>query len=99
MLQGLEDALILSRLFGLLESPDQVEKVFEIYDSVRRPRAQRIVRESLDVGIAYFLRDKRFGRNLQKITVDANERLPGIWWHDLEGDVKRAEAMFFQCER
>lgn len=95
--QGLEDALILARLFGLLESPSQVERVFQIYDSIRRPRAQRVVRESLDVGVAYFLKDPRYGSDLQKITDDANKRLPGIWWYDLEGDLKKAEDLFFEA--
>jgi salicylate hydroxylase len=97
--QGLEDALILSKLLSLLESPSQVEVAFQIYDSIRRPRAQRVVKESLDVGIAYFLKDPKFGDDLQKITDDANARLPGIWWYDLEGDLKKAEDMFVEMTR
>lgn len=91
--------MILSRLFGLLESPDQVETVFRVYDLVRRPRAQRVVQESLDVGITYFLKDPKFGNNLEAVTEDANSRLPGIWWYDLEEDLRRAEDVFVQLTK
>lgn len=66
---------------------------------MRRPRAQRVVRESLDVGITYFLKDPKFGNDLKAITEDANARLPGIWWYDLEGDLIRAEDMFVHLTR
>lgn len=92
--QGLEDALVLSRVLGLVENADQLDAAFEAYDAIRRPRAQRVVQESREVGIAYFLVHPKFGNDLQKLTDDANERLPLIWWHDLEGDCKIAETNF-----
>jgi salicylate hydroxylase len=92
--QGLEDALVLSRVLGLVKSADQLDAAFQVYDSIRRPRAQRVVQESLEVGEAYFLKHPNFGTDLQKITDDANKRLPLIWWHDLAADVKHAEDEF-----
>lgn len=92
--QGLEDALILSRILGLVSSPDQLESCFQVYDSIRRPRAQHVVQESLEVLMAYFLLDQEIGNDLQRVTDDANKRLPLIWWHDLEGDCKKAEEQF-----
>lgn len=65
-----------------------------MYDSIRRPRAQSVVRESKDVGGIYFLKHPKFGADLQKITDDANRRLPLIWWYDLEADLKAAEDGF-----
>lgn len=35
-----------------------------------------------------------YGDDMQKITDNANIRLPSIWWYDLEKDVKRAEIDF-----
>jgi salicylate hydroxylase len=99
--QGLEDALILSRLLGLVKSTDQVENALRMYDSIRRPRAQSVVRESADVGKAYFLKHPKFGADLQKITDDANRRLPLIWWYDLEGSrrwLQCTEWWFRTCE-
>lgn len=92
--QGLEDALILSRLLGLVRNPAQVGIAFQIYDSIRRPRAQSVVQESHEVGMVYFLIDPNFGHDLQRITDEANRRLPLLWWYDLEADVKEAEARF-----
>ncbi|KAN0094096.1 putative salicylate hydroxylase [Hyaloscypha variabilis] len=92
--QGLEDALVLSRLLGLVESADQLDAAFQAYDAVRRPRAQNVVQQSLEVGTAYFLVHPEFGNDLQKLTDDANKRLPLIWWHDLEGDCKIAKNYF-----
>jgi hypothetical protein len=52
------------------------------------------VQESLEVMMTYFLIDPQFGHDLQKITDEANRRLPLIWWHDLEADVEIAEEEF-----
>jgi salicylate hydroxylase len=92
--QGLEDALILSKILGLVESADQLQHAFQVYDSIRRPRAQAVVQESREVGVAYFLDHPKFLHDLQKITDEANKRLPLIWWYDLEADVKEAETRF-----
>jgi salicylate hydroxylase len=92
--QGLEDALILSRLLGLVLNTGQIENALRMYDSIRRPRAQSVVRESKEVSEAYFLKHPKFGTDLQKITDEANKRLPLIWWHDLEVDLKAAEDGF-----
>ncbi|EQL28060.1 hypothetical protein BDFG_09156 [Blastomyces dermatitidis ATCC 26199] len=91
---GLEDALVLSRLLGLVEKPDQLEIAFEVYNSIRQPRAQAVVQESQEVLLAYFLDHPEFGHDIQKLTDYANRRLPLIWFHDLEADVKTAEDRF-----
>lgn len=92
--QGLEDALILSRLLSLVGGADELEAAFEVYDAIRRPRAQGVVRESAIVGQQYFLTHPDFGHDYVKITEEANKRLPLIWWHDLDSDVKLAEDSF-----
>lgn len=92
--QGLEDALILSRLLGLVSSADQLDAAIKVYDGIRRPRAQSVVQESRDVGMGYYLIHPDFGADLQKITEAANKRLPLLWWHDLEADCRTAEESF-----
>ncbi|KAM3069355.1 hypothetical protein ACMFMG_005461 [Clarireedia jacksonii] len=92
--QGLEDALILSKVLGLVSNPCQVDAAFQVYDAIRRPRAQAVVQESYEVGTAYYLVHPDFSDDLQKITDEANSRLPKIWWYDLDGDVKKAEESF-----
>ncbi|PGH00356.1 hypothetical protein GX51_05855 [Blastomyces parvus] len=91
---GLEDALVLSRLLGLVKKPGQLEVAFEVYNSIRQPRAQAVVQESQEVLLAYFLAHPEFGHDIQKLTDYANKRLPLIWFHDLEADVKAAEDQF-----
>ncbi|KAL3463706.1 hypothetical protein BJX64DRAFT_298833 [Aspergillus heterothallicus] len=94
--QGLEDALILSRLLSLVQSPEHIETAFRVYDDIRRPRAQAVVQQSHEVMQAYFLVHPAFGNDLQKLTDDANERLPLLWWHDLNTDVRLAEEEFYK---
>ncbi len=95
----MEDAVVLSRLLGLVRSADQLDSAIQVYDSIRRPRAQGVVRDSSEVGMAYYLLHPDFGNDLKKITEDANKRLPLIWYHDLDGDLKRAEQNFFTAVR
>lgn len=86
--------MILSKVLGLVKSPDQLESAFQVYDSIRRPRAQGVVQESREVGLAYYLVHPDFGHDLQKITDEANKRLPLIWWHDLDADLRTVEERF-----
>jgi len=92
--QGLEDALILSRLLGLVKKPSELEPAFKVYDSIRRPRAQRVVSTSWEAGFIYTFEHEGTGSDMQKIVDNANGRLGWIWTHDLEGDVRRAEELF-----
>ncbi|KAL4899043.1 hypothetical protein BDW74DRAFT_189572 [Aspergillus multicolor] len=92
--QGLEDALILSRLLRLVSHPSEIQIAFQVYDSIRRPRAQSVVQQSHEVMHAYYLLHPNFGDDLQKLTDDANERLLKLWWHDLEKDVRDAGRTF-----
>jgi salicylate hydroxylase len=78
---------------------DQLDSAIHVYDSIRRPRAQGVVRVSREVGMAYYLLHPDFGNSLKKITEDANRRLPLVWYHDLDGDLKRAEQAFFVALR
>ncbi|KAF9889833.1 hypothetical protein FE257_006923 [Aspergillus nanangensis] len=94
--QGLEDALVLSRLLGLVQRPGQLEAAFQAYGSVRQPRAQTVVQQSYEVMLKYFLVHPDSGDDLQKLTDDANERLPLLWWHDLEADSISVKAHTIQ---
>ncbi|RDW85248.1 hypothetical protein BP6252_02838 [Coleophoma cylindrospora] len=92
--QCLEDALILSRLLGKVTSLTQVEPAYKIYDSIRRPRAQRVVRTSHETGLIYAFRHPDFGTDMRKIVEHLNERFLWLWEHDLHSDVVKAEAEF-----
>ncbi|EEH03279.1 mannitol 1-phosphate dehydrogenase [Histoplasma capsulatum G186AR] len=91
---GLEDALVMSRLLGLVKKPEQLEGAFEVYNSIRQPSAQAVVQGSQEALLAYFLVHAEFGHDIQKLTDYANTRLSLIWFHELEGDVKTAGQRF-----
>ncbi|KAK8056215.1 hypothetical protein PG993_001442 [Apiospora rasikravindrae] len=92
--QGLEDAVILAHLLALVKTPDQLEYAFEVYDSIRRPRAQKVVSTSFEAGIIYTWLDPEIGDDMNKIVENANQRLHWIWQHDIPGDLKKAENEF-----
>lgn len=94
--QGLEDAVVLANLLSLVESPTQLETAFEVYDSIRRPRAQEVVRTSQEAGEMYVWRHPEIGGDMHKIVENANQRLHWIWQHDLQGDVDKAETMLLE---
>lgn len=92
--QGLEDAAVLSHLLPIARSPDQLEIAFQVYDSIRRPRAQKVVNTSFEAGILYTWRNADIGDDMHKIIENANQRLHWIWQHDIQADLIRAEAEF-----
>ena len=92
--QGLEDAVVLSHLLSIVSSPSQLNSAFEVYDSIRRPRAQKVVKTSQEAGEMYAWQDPDIGDDMHKIVENANGRLHWIWQHDLQGDVEKAEEMF-----
>lgn len=50
---ALEDAFILSRLMGEIQSAKEMEAVFAAFDHVRQPRTQRLVTTSKEAGEIY----------------------------------------------
>ncbi|RYP28352.1 hypothetical protein DL767_007257 [Monosporascus sp. MG133] len=92
--QALEDAVILSHLLNLVKSPDQIEAALQVYDTVRRPRAQKVVQTSYEAGVMYMWSNPEIGDDMNKIMENANQRLHWIWQHDLKTDINDAEEKF-----
>lgn len=84
----------MSRVLGLVRNANQLEAAFQAYDASRRPRAQGVVHDSLRAGKGYYLETEELGNDLQKITDEANKRLPLIWYYDLEAAAKKAQESF-----
>lgn len=95
--QGLEDAVVLAHLLTLVKRSDHFEAAFHIYDSVRRPRAQKVVTTSLEAGLMYSFQDPEMGDDVAKIVESANERVHWIWQHDVEADLKKVEERFLSA--
>ncbi|RYP24064.1 hypothetical protein DL765_000792 [Monosporascus sp. GIB2] len=94
--QALEDAAVLSHLLTLVKSPDQIEAALQVYDAVRRPRAQKVVQTSYEAGVMYMWSNPEIGDDMNKIMENANQRLHWIWQHDLKTDIKDAEEIFLK---
>ncbi|KAI1843240.1 hypothetical protein JX265_012187 [Neoarthrinium moseri] len=92
--QCIEDALVLCRLLGLVKDPSQIEKAFEVYDGIRRPRAQKVVKTSQEAGDLCAFQVPGVGSDMDKIVANQAERYLWIWLHNLEEDVDRAESEF-----
>lgn len=92
--QGLEDAVVLAHLLALVASADQLGAAFRVYDAIRRPRAQEVVRTSLEAGRMYAWLDPDVGDDMDEIVANANQRFHWIWQHDMKVDLEKAEEEF-----
>ncbi|TIA23206.1 monooxygenase [Aureobasidium pullulans] len=97
--QGLEDALVLSNVLSKIveihnDSVDQmtsIETALEAYDVVRRPRAQKQLEQSAEVGKMIFFQHEEAGPDMSKILPRLQEgRFDWLWFHDIEDDVNKA---------
>lgn len=84
----------MSRLLSLVKEPSDFEAAFRVFDSIRRPRAQKIIDTSYEAGQMYIFNNPDIGDDMQKIADSGNARLPWIWLHDLKGDVDKAVEEF-----
>lgn len=86
--------MILSCLLGLVRNSKDLPSAFKVYDSIRRPRANKVVETSRTCGELYVLSDEECGADRQKVVDNLNERWLWIWEHDLDADVQRAKTDF-----
>jgi salicylate hydroxylase len=67
--------MILSHLLSYTKDPSGLPFAFKAYDQVRRPRTQRIVHSSAEVGVMLCGRGPGLGLDVEKI----REAMPGRW--------------------
>ncbi|THX83463.1 monooxygenase [Aureobasidium pullulans] len=99
--QGLEDALVLSNVLSKIAHMHKdsvnpmtyIETGLEAYDLVRRPRAQKQLEQSAEVGKMIFFQHEEAGSDMSKILPRLQEeRFDWLWFHDIEDDVNKALA-------
>jgi salicylate hydroxylase len=97
--QGLEDALILSEVLARLarvsasdaDLPSHIQAGLDAYDSVRRPRAQKQLEQSAEVGDMIFLQHGEAGNDMSKILPRLQDgRFDWLWFHNINEDVEKA---------
>lgn len=94
--QCIEDALVLSKTFGLIGRGDQkeIEKVFKAYDAVRRPRSQKVITTSDSMSAIASLEGDGLEDDLTAIKEDLKDRFRWIWHADLNASVEEAKRIF-----
>ncbi|CAK7201350.1 hypothetical protein SEUCBS139899_004054 [Sporothrix eucalyptigena] len=91
--QCIEDALVLSHILGKTARPADLVKAFQVYDSIRRPRGQKVVRTSQEAGELYSFNHAECGEDMDKIVANFRQRFLWIWEHDLQADLARADEL------
>lgn len=81
---SIEDSLILSSLLGGAQSTSEVRAALRVYDSVRRPRTQQVVKSSKGVGVMWSGQDAETGLSAAKL----REKLRTQWDFILKFDVQ-----------
>jgi salicylate hydroxylase len=89
--QAIEDAYILTHLLGKIDSAADIEDAFRAYDSVRRPRSQKVVRTSRGAAALYEFEDDNVGADLDLIKKTLEARYDWIWDEDLPQQLKKAQ--------
>ena len=65
--QAIEDALIMARAMALVYDNKDIPRAFAAYSKVRRPRSQRLVKESRLTGLLYDLQAPGVEYDLEKV--------------------------------
>ena len=64
---GVEDAYVLSELLSRCNTKDEIQKAFHAYDTVRRPRSQKLVKTSREAGMLWELEGDGVGEEARKM--------------------------------
>ncbi|KAI1379309.1 FAD/NAD(P)-binding domain-containing protein [Hypoxylon crocopeplum] len=64
---AIEDAMVLRALFANISSPKEIEGVFKAFDTVRRPRCERIIKSSRETGFIFCGKDEEIQLDVNKI--------------------------------
>ncbi|CUA72773.1 hypothetical protein RSOLAG22IIIB_05032 [Rhizoctonia solani] len=89
--QAIEDALFLT---WLLSQPSvqraNLADALQVYDLVRRPRANKVVETSFEAGEIYEFAPKSIGPDFAQLQRELESRYEWIWEHDHEEDFAQA---------
>ncbi|KAF5872117.1 putative mannitol 1-phosphate dehydrogenase protein [Botrytis fragariae] len=88
-----EDAYVLSRLFQGVKNKDDIQKALEAYDTVRRPRSQKLVEFSKKAGELISFTHDDFGDDVKRIADEIDFLYEWVWTYDLEGSLVTAKQL------
>lgn len=91
---AVEDACVISGILGQVKEERELEAAFKAYDTLRRPRSQRLVEDSRVNGLLYDLELEGVGDNLEQLAHELHVRRDWIWNKDIGEDVEEGKKMF-----
>lgn len=89
----IEDVYILSQLLSQCSSKSDLEKAFDAYDVVRRPRSQQLVRTSKEAGALWDFEAPGVSDDVKELERNALHRMKWIWDFDISTDMEKARMM------
>lgn len=92
--QAIEDAYVLSSLFGAVDSLDKIPLAFRAYDKIRRPRSQRVCETSREAGELCALRLQGVEDDPKLFDENISWRMDWMWHRDIEGERNEALGVF-----
>ena len=96
---AMEDVLILSELFKVAKTPKEARIALTGYDRVNKPRRQRLVDSSYEVGLLMSLCHPEAGRNIEEIKKRLEHRWDWLLNVDLQKNVDTALEVLQQDKR
>jgi salicylate hydroxylase len=89
----IEDAYILSDVLSQCKSKVDLESAFRVYDVVRRPRSQKLVKTSKEAGMLWEFEGEGVKDDLKALEQNAVKRMDWIWDYDITKDLEKARDM------
>ncbi|WP_122276498.1 salicylate 1-monooxygenase [Pseudomonas syringae group genomosp. 3] len=90
--QGLEDAWFLAELLTHDQlQPSDLDKINDLYEKLRRPRASRVQQTSREMGKLYEFRHSYHGDDVSGIADVLANGFDWLWNHDLKADIDLAK--------
>jgi salicylate hydroxylase len=90
---AMEDAYVLSNLIGTAKGPRDLGKVFQAYDTVRRPRTQKLAWKSREAGVYHAFELENIEDDLGALQHEAAKIYSWVWGFDLEASLGEAKGM------
>lgn len=91
---AIEDALVMCNVMGLVHDSADIPRAFEAYDTVRRPRSQRLVDTSREHGMLYEMELPGVEDDEDKIRHELSYRMKWVWDIDLQAHVEEAKKLY-----
>ncbi|KAL9083633.1 MAG: hypothetical protein Q9165_008448 [Trypethelium subeluteriae] len=94
--QTIVDAFVLQAVFALVDTPAKIPMAFQAYDSIRRPRSQKVWETSREAGELITLRLPGVLDDEKAFRADMDTRMDWIWNADVAGEGREAVAIYNQ---